>query len=110
MKQNQFTIILVGLSLLTLLFLSCKKEETYMSNANIIGLDARMCVCCGGTEIVIDNVANPNGNSYFLIGQLPTDFNLGNVPKFPIAVKIDFKIDSTHCFGNYINITRISRR
>jgi hypothetical protein len=110
MKQNQFTIILVGLSLLTLLFLSCKKEETYMSNANIIGLDARMCACCGGTEIVIDNVANPNGNSYFLTGQLPADFNLGNNPKFPIAVKIDFKIDSAHCFGNYIKITRISRR
>lgn len=110
MKQKQFTNFLAGLSLLTLLLLSCKKEETYMSNANIIGLDARMCACCGGTEIVIDDVANPNGNSYFLIGQLPAGFNLGNNPKFPIAVKIDFKIDSTHCFGNYINITRISRR
>ena len=110
MKQKYFTILLTYLIALTLLFLSCKKEETYMSNASIIGLDARMCACCGGTEIVIDNVANPNGKSYFLIGQLPASFNLGNNPKFPIAVKIDFKIDSTHCFGNYVNITKISRQ
>ncbi len=81
-----------------------------MSNANIIGMDARMCACCGGTEIVIDNIVNPNGNSYFLIGQLPACFSLGNNPKFPIAVKIDYKIDSTHCFGNYIGILKIARR
>ena len=81
-----------------------------MSNAEITGLDAKMCICCGGLEITIDNVTNTNGSNYFLIEQLPTGFTLGNNPKFPIAVTIDWKIDTTHCFGNYIDITRIARR
>ena len=108
--KHQLLYLLSSFIFIVLTMPSCKKEETYMSNVNIVGLDARMCACCGGTEIVIDNVANTNGNSYFLIGQLPAGFNLGNNPKFPIAVKIDFKIDSTHCFGNYVGISKIARR
>ncbi len=81
-----------------------------MSNAEIIGLDAKMCPCCGGTQIKVDNFFPPNGNDYFLIGQLPNNFNLGDNPKFPIAVKIDWEVDTAHCFGNYINIARIAKR
>lgn len=81
-----------------------------MSNATIVGFDERMCACCGGTEIVIDNLVNTNGNAWFLIGHLPTGFNIGDNPVFPIAVKVDWKTDTAHCFGNYINITRIVRR
>ena len=81
-----------------------------MSNAEIIGYDVKKCACCGGTEITIDNTANPNGNAYFLVGQLPVDFTLGNNPKFPLAVKIDWKIDTAHCAGNFVDITRIARR
>ncbi len=81
-----------------------------MSNAEIIGFDMKMCPCCGGIEITIDNVSNPNGRAYFLVDRLPADFNLGDNPKFPIAVKIDWKIDTTHCLGNYIDITKIARR
>jgi hypothetical protein len=110
MRQKLFRMLLISITAIVMLFLSCKKGETYIGNAKIIGLDVKMCACCGGTEIVIDNVANPTGNSYFLIGQLPANFNLGSNPKFPIAVKIDFKIDSTRCFGNYVDITRIERR
>ena len=107
------TLIYIQLSIFTVITLtgfSCKKEEPYMSNAQIIGFDAKMCVCCGGTEIKIDQVANPNGNDYFLIGELPKNFNLGDNPKFPVVVKVDWKIDTTHCLGNYIIITRIARR
>ena len=81
-----------------------------MSNAEIIGEDVKECACCGGLEFTIDNVSNPNGNSFFLVDQLPAGFNLGNNPKFPIAVKIDWKIDTVHCFGNYIYITRIVKQ
>ncbi len=100
----------VALTFLIVTISSCKKDQQFLSNGNIIGYDARVCPCCGGTEITIDNVQNPNGNTYFLIGNLPTDFTLGDNPKFPIAVKLDWKIDSAHCFGNYIDITRIARR
>ena len=81
-----------------------------MSKGEIIGYDAKTCVCCGGTEITIDNVQNANGNGYFLIGSLPSGFTIGNNEKFPIYVTLDWKIDSAHCFGNYIDITKIARR
>lgn len=89
---------------------SCKKEHTYMNNAEIIGYDSRLCPCCGGTEITIEQITNPNQNPFFLIGQLPGNFNLGSNPIFPIKVKIDWNTDTTNCFGNYINIKRIERR
>jgi hypothetical protein len=110
MKQNRALILLAILTIFILAISSCKKEEQYMSNAQIIGLDLRTCPCCGGLEIVIDNTTNPNGNSYFLIDQLPSNFNIGNNPKFPIAVKIDWKIDTSICSGNYIDISRIARQ
>ena len=46
---------------------------------------------------------------YFFNRQLPNDLSLGNIPKFPITVKIDYKIDSTYCFGNY-DISKIVRQ
>ena len=110
MKQRSLAILFVSLTVMILATLSCRKDEMYMSNAEITGWDLRMCPCCGGTIITIDNVRSPNGNVYFLIEQLPSGFTLGNNPKFPIAVKIDWEIDTTHCFGNYINITRIEKR
>ena len=81
-----------------------------MSNGEIIGFDAKMCQCCGGAEIIIDNFRNPNGNGYFLAGSFPSNFTISNNAKFPIPITLDWKIDSTWCFGNYIVITRIARR
>ena len=46
----------ITLTVLILTIFSCKKDQQFMSNAEIIGYDAKMCVCCGGTEITIDNV------------------------------------------------------
>ena len=110
MKQNLPSILLSAFTIAILTIYSCKKEEPYISNAQIIGLDLKTCPCCGGLKFTIDNIPNPNGNSYFLVDQLPSNFNLGDNPKFPIAVKIDWKIDPAHCFGNYIDISRIARR
>jgi hypothetical protein len=95
---------------LTSTIFCCKKELPYKSNAEIIGWDAKTCPCCGGAEIVIDSVQTPNGNPYFLTRSLPASFSLGENPKFPIPVKIDWKIDTLHCFGNYVDILRIARR
>jgi len=73
MKQvltfNPFSVLIA----LTLAFTGCQKVAPYMSNAEITGFDAKMCSCCGGIKIIIDNVANPNGNNYLLIDQLPTN-------------------------------------
>lgn len=107
--KKLLSIIVALLIFMTLVTPACKKEDPYMNNAVIIGEDVRTCVCCGGLEITIENVQNPNGG-FFLVGQLPSDFNLGDSPKFPIPVKIDWKIDTGRCFGNYILISRIVRR
>ncbi len=108
--KHYLTLNAVTLLILVVTILSCTKGEHYTSNGEIIGLDPRTCICCGGAEITIDNVQNPNGTSYFLIGKKPSNFNIGNNPKFPITVTLDYTIDTAHCFGSYINITRIARR
>lgn len=97
------------IALIAIVFTSCKKEETFMSNATITGFDLKMCPCCGGTKITIHNLANINNGTYYLIGRLPEGFSLGNY-QFPIAVKINYKITPTHCNGLYIDITKIGRR
>src|SRR5438874_2362917 len=108
MKRKLITILAGAMTVMALVAVSCRKDESYMNNAELTGWDLRMCPCCGGITLTIDNVPNPNGYSFFLTGYLPAGFNLGTNPKFPIAVKIDWKMDTTHCFGNYITITRIA--
>ncbi|MEO8771884.1 MAG: hypothetical protein ABI402_17440 [Ferruginibacter sp.] len=95
--------------LLFFLFISCKKENKFVPNAQIVGEDFKTCVCCGGVEITIDNNTNPNGNPYFLVNTFPQNFSLGDNPQFPIAVHIDWSVDSLGCFGNYVNISAISK-
>ena len=81
-----------------------------MNNAEIIGVDMRYCLCCGGYEITIVNAPAPNGSDFFLISKLPSNFQLPENPNFPIAVKIDWQKDTARCFGNFVNITRIAYR
>ena len=110
MKQQSNTVLFFMFTGTMLTILSCKKEVPFISNASITGIDLRTCVCCGGAVIKINKVPNPNGGDFFLIGNTPANFNLGNNPIFPIEVNIDWKIDTAKCFGNYINITRIERQ
>jgi len=84
--------------------LSCKKTLT--SNAKLIGYDYRECACCGGIEVTIDSITN---KPFYLIEELPTNFNLGTNPKFPIPIILDWKIDSTHCNGNFIKVISIKK-
>src|SRR5712671_1975574 len=100
--------ILLVLTMVALTFLSCKKDEQYMNNAEITGVDnsSRPCLvddpcnCPGGTIITIDNISNPNG--YFRAVQLPAGFILGSNATFPIAVKIDWKYDTALSCINWI--------
>ena len=108
MKRSSL-LTLVSLLFMALFTTGCKKDDSYMDNAVIIGEDMRLCVCCGGLVIKIENVQNP-AIGFFLAGQLPQNFNLGDNPKYPIPVKIDWKIDSVRCYGNYIVISRIAKR
>jgi hypothetical protein len=95
-------------SLFTILLFSCQKNIPPIGNAKIVGEDFNKCVCCGGLEIVIDNLQSPNGQ-YFLVGKLPSDFVLGNNPDYPIVVTIQYTIDASRCAGIYVDITKIEK-
>ena len=87
--------ILILLAIIT--NLSCKKA-TYMDSGTLTGIDARLCVCCGGTWIKI----NSNQKTY-LMGDFPA-FNINSSSTFPISVQLDWEVDSLHCYGNYIKV------
>ena len=112
MNQKQILVLFTVLVLTILMVTSCKKVKPFMDNAKITGTDPRMCPspCCGGYEITIDNVASPNDKTNYFVLQFPPDFKLGNNPIFPIKVKIDWKLDTLQCKGNYIDILRIALR
>ena len=84
-------------------FLSCVKEEyKYKSEGTITGQDYRMCVCCGGWFITIDE-------KQYLFNTLPGDagFSLDN-EKFPLAVKLDWTLNASGC-PNTITIQKIQK-
>jgi len=110
MRKRPLSLLVFVVAATIFTTLSCRKDNPYMSNAEITGWDLRLCVCCGGITVTIDNVPNPNGYAFFLTGDLPAGFSLGDHPQFPIAVKIDWAIDTAHCSGKYIIISRIKRR
>ena len=59
MKRYQRCASLLILLLAIATIISCKKEDQhhYMNNAQVIGYDLRLCVCCGGYQVTIDNAA-----------------------------------------------------
>ena len=93
-------IIIVAL-IVSMISSSCRKNN-YMSDAVITGEDYRLCVCCGGLFIKL------NDGRLFLTGSLE-NFGVKDNEKFPISVRIDWQTDSSHWYGNYIMITRLMR-
>jgi hypothetical protein len=110
MKQLLSLKLFISLTILIFTIYSCKKISYNTGNGEIIGYDVRTCICCGGTEITIDNATYPNGRQYFLIASMPSSFKIADNEKFPIPVTVDWRIDNAHCSGNYIEIKKISRR
>ena len=113
MKKKLIAALITVTAMLILTVISCRKAlsgQAHLSNAEIIGFDMTKCVCCGGYEITIDNVANPDRHPYFLALTLPPGFDLGSNPTYPVAVKIDWQISTNSCFGNIINVSKIVTR
>jgi hypothetical protein len=62
---------------------SCKEIPNYTINGEIIGYGAKICACCGGNEITMDNFQNLNGKEYFQVGYLSGYF-MNLILKFSI--------------------------
>jgi hypothetical protein len=85
--------------------ISCKKETDITSIGKITGPDMRMCACCGGWFINIDNAV-------YVFDQLPPNSGIDlNTEKFPIAVKVAWRKNTTRCTaGNEaIDIIQIAK-
>jgi hypothetical protein len=82
---------------------TCKKEvASFQSHGSITGQDYRMCACCGGWLITIDN-------KQYQFAKLPDNSSIDlNTEKFPLTVKLDWELNSTGC-PNTITIFRIAK-
>jgi hypothetical protein len=95
--------ISILLGFLLLFAFGCSKEAEYRSKGEITGQDIRMCVCCGGWFIKIDN-------SVYLAPSLPAEFRYDFTnAAYPIPVKLDWELMPDPCTGfNRIEVSRIT--
>jgi|TARA_B110000902_G_scaffold255145_1_gene320088 hypothetical protein len=96
--------LIITLSITLLICISCKKEENYMNQAKILEPDYRMCVCCGGWFIKIDN-------DTLRFYELPSDCNIDlNAETLPIEVELNWEKDKNDCLGDEIIIDAIRKK
>ncbi len=84
-------------------FATCNKAgNNYLSHGTITGQDYRMCACCGGWLITIDD-------KQYQFDKMPDGSPIDlNKEKFPLAVKLDWQLNTTGC-PNTITIHRIAK-
>lgn len=84
--------------------ISCKKEPQEGYNGKITGYDLRMCACCGGTLIVINNAT-------YRFDSLPPNSGIDlSKDTFPIYVVVAYHKKSTQCLGDEIVIDKIRKQ
>lgn len=91
---------------LVFIMIACSKEDnSYDSVGTITGIDARLCMCCGGWIINIDDVV-------YLIDSMPKDSDIDiNNATFPITVELDWKLIDGACSSfNRISVQRIKKK
>jgi hypothetical protein len=85
----------------------CKKPTTsdYQSTGVITGVDMKMCACCGGWYIQIDNTT-------YEFETLPAGSNIDLLnATFPIKVKLDWQSSpKPACPNNKIDILKIVKQ
>ncbi|MES2774056.1 MAG: hypothetical protein V4722_07715 [Bacteroidota bacterium] len=105
MKKTTIFLAII-MTLVFMIGLGCKKSEMgsgYMTDATIIGYDTRLCVCCGGLQIVLA------GESQFRLIGNTASIGLTETSNYPVAVEVDWTEDRTNgC--NHIIVTRFRRK
>ncbi len=73
----------------------------YASEGIITGPDYKLCPCCGGWEITIDNIS-------YRFSSLPTNSGINlDKEKFPLKVTLNWTLDNTGC--KWIVISQIAK-
>lgn len=95
--------LLIGVFLI-IGFVGCQKQNSndFQSTGKITGADVRMCACCGGWYIQIDNVT-------YEFDSMPVGSNIDlQKETFPIMVKLDWQLSTqVACPDKKIDILRI---
>jgi len=96
-------IALVICILAGLIYCQNRFVDDYPSHGKITGQDMRMCICCGGWQIVIDNET-------YNFDSIPANSNI-NLQKetFPLLVKLDWQLAGPARCQKWINILRIKK-
>jgi len=101
------TKILVSIIVTLFSLLGCQKQNTndYQSTGKITGADLRMCACCGGYYIQIDNVT-------YEFDTLPAGSTIDlQKETFPIMVKLDWQLSTKPaCPDKKIDILKIVKQ
>jgi len=91
--------------LLIILLPGCTREQSdYQSEGTITGYDYRMCMCCGGWFVEIDD-------STWRFDQVPEGFtiNLDSIT-FPFPIYLDWEKKDPSCLGDEIVVKRMIAR
>jgi hypothetical protein len=98
--------LIIVISAIFVVLICCRKgnSDDYKSNGIITGGDFRMCACCGGWFIQIDN-------TIYEFDKLPDNSKINlDTESFPVYVKLDWQLsDLTGCPDKKITIQRIKK-
>ncbi len=111
--KTLYHVLVSALIFVSLTSQSCKKNKTNnnlsQSNAVITGFDQRACVCCGGLMINFNEEAKPYIGQFYLVDNDLSGFGVANTSSFPIYVNVEWTA-LEKCSGQFINITKLSKR
>ncbi len=96
----------IGVIGFSLILLCCKKgiSDHYQSTGTITGPDLRMCICCGGWQIMIDNQT-------YNFDLLPSDSKIDlEHETFPVYVSLDWQLSQKIKCPKWIDIHKIKKR
>lgn len=89
--------------ILFLAFIACKKDTNTYDTGLLTGIDRGECICCGGYLIEINNI-------HYQFWTIPSDCNIDfKNATYPIAVKVEWKKDSTGCKPNLITVISLKK-
>lgn len=94
MKKRIQIIILIFIAI------ACKEEGPKFDNGMITGQDLRLCACCGGWIINIDDV----NYRFQTLPPMTKDIDLYN-STYPIYVQLAWKPVKNPCLGDEIKVS-----
>ncbi len=84
-----------------IIFTGCTKEEKTLDSGLISGMDPRMCMCCGGWFVEINDTIRR-------FDRVPADCTIDfTTVTYPLKVKLDWKKKDTLCLGDEIVVGKL---